>query len=68
MYSYNEVEAALEKEPLSDALYKLQRLAQENRCNDLARWCLLELNGYSGARQDELDASNSYRKFASRMA
>ncbi len=61
MYSSKEVEAALEREMLSDALYKLERLAQERNCDSLARWCSYELNGYPGASQEELDATNSYR-------
>jgi AbiTii len=62
MYSYKEVESAIEKEPLSDSLYKLQRLAQQANSHHLARWCSHELNGYSGATTEELEASNAYRK------
>jgi hypothetical protein len=64
MYSYEEVEEALDNEPLSDALYKMERLARDKGCVGLARWCFLELNGYFGSSKDEKEANHEYRTVA----
>jgi hypothetical protein len=64
MYTYQEVEKALDNEPLSDALYKMERLALHKGCLDLARWCSLELNGYFGSSKEEKEANHEYRTIA----
>src|SRR5437868_12140362 len=46
MYSLDEINEALEKDKLSDALYKMERFAREHGLTDLAAWCSWELNGY----------------------
>lgn len=53
MYTFEEVETALNDKPLSDALYMMQRYAESQGFTDLARWCSLELNGYKDTTEDE---------------
>jgi hypothetical protein len=55
MYSLDEINEALEKDKLSDALYKMERFAREHGLTDLATWCSWELNGYpSGHGQEDI--------------
>lgn len=62
MYTREEVEAALDTESLSDALYKLERFAEVQGLTELAMWCRHELTGYEdGASADEFRA---YRMLA----
>lgn len=56
MYSLDEINESLEKDKLSDALYKIQRFAKEQGLTDLATWCSWELTGYPSG-QDKLSES-----------
>lgn len=56
MYSLDEINEALENGKLSDALYKIQRYAQEHELTQLAKWCSWELNGYPNG-YEEIDQS-----------
>jgi hypothetical protein len=64
MYTYQEVENALDRESLSDALYKMERLARGKGFIGLARWCSHELKGYFGSTKEEKEASHEYRTIA----
>jgi AbiTii len=46
VYSLDEVNEALEKDTLKDALYKMKRYAQQQGHTELAQWCSWELDGY----------------------
>lgn len=55
MYSLDEINEALEKEKLSDALYKMKRFAREQGLTELTEWCSHELDGYpNGTNQDDI--------------
>jgi hypothetical protein len=47
MYSVDEINEALEKDKLSDVLYKMERFARAQGLTGLAQWCSWELYGYS---------------------
>jgi hypothetical protein len=53
MYTRQEVEKSLEREPLSDVLYKIERFARANGSEALATWCANELRGYHGSDTEE---------------
>lgn len=46
MYTNEEVEIALENEPLQEALYKMEAYARSHGFADLATWCNYERTGY----------------------
>jgi hypothetical protein len=64
MYSLKEVRAALDNEPLSNALYKMERFARAHDLTALADWCGRELNGYDGSNKPEEDENRKYRSLA----
>jgi AbiTii len=54
MYSVEDVYYSLESEKLSEALFKLENLAENHSLTELAEWCSKELNGYEEIdRNDE---------------
>jgi hypothetical protein len=64
MYSLEEVKVALDNEPLSSALYKMDRFARAHNLTDLADWCSRELHGYDGSNKPEEDKNREYRSLA----
>jgi predicted ATPase len=46
MYTIEQVQSALDRDDLSDALSKLELFAQEQRLDDLLQWAHSELEGY----------------------
>lgn len=56
MYSLDEVNAALDNDSVSDAIYKIQRFAESQGLTELSRWCHLELDGYKDSTDDERTA------------
>src|SRR5579872_4761800 len=64
MYSLAEVETALDREPLSDALYKMERFARASNLIELADWCHCELHGYDGSEQEEIKRNRENRTVA----
>ncbi len=61
MYTFEEVNTALEKEALSDALYKLQRFAHAQGLSELEEWTELELSGYADC--NDKGAEEQARKY-----
>ncbi len=59
MYSIEDVKDALENEKLSDALFKLENLAERHGLTELAEWCSKELRGYEN--NDRTDEKTRYR-------
>jgi hypothetical protein len=64
MYSLKEIRSALDNEPLSNALYKMERFAREHELTALAEWCNRELHGYDGSNKAEEDQNREYRSLA----
>ena len=65
MYSFQEVEKALDAEPLSSALYKLGRFVSAHNLDELSAWCTAELEGYTGrTTREEKEQSHEYRTVA----
>jgi hypothetical protein len=64
MYSLKEVRTALDNEPLSNALYKMERFARAHDLTALADWCNHELHGYDGSNKPEEDKNRKYRSLA----
>lgn len=64
MYSLQEIKSALDRETLSDALYKMERFARANSVNDLADWCKLELHGYDPVHKEERERVTELRSVA----
>lgn len=64
MYSLKEVRTALDNEPLSNALYKMEHFARAHELTALADWCNRELHGYDGSNQPEEDKNRKYRSLA----
>jgi len=64
MSSLKEVKVALDNEPLSDALYKMERFAQAHGLKELGDWCNRELHGYDGSNKPEEDKNREYRSLA----
>jgi hypothetical protein len=61
MYSLKEIENALEKDKLSDALYKLERFARAKDLSELSEWCSYELNGYPKGDYQKEEVILKYR-------
>jgi hypothetical protein len=64
MYSLKEVRTTLDNEPLSNALYKMERFARAHDLTVLADWCNRELHGYDGSNKPEEDKNREYRSLA----
>lgn len=63
MYSLSQIRDAIDKEPLSDALYKMEQFARSNNLVDLAEWSKRELHGYDGQDKEE-EKIKDYRTIA----
>jgi hypothetical protein len=64
MYSLKEVRAAIDNEPLSNALYKMEQFARAHELTGLADWCKHELHGYDGSNKPEEEKNGEYRSLA----
>jgi hypothetical protein len=62
VYSLEAVVKALDSAPLVDALHELERFSNCQGNEELARWALAEINGYSEREIEALGGLPSYRK------